>query len=78
MVRDKKNVDRLIKCEHEFFLDSFNSNYESIKRECGDDWNVKCAHCGTPLAGSSAGNNLPAIVLWSRSESSWFGKFEIR
>jgi hypothetical protein len=65
---------------HAFFLgESFQSNVAAIEREVGDNWLVRCGHCGVGLAGGTDGTGTPPVqIVWTHHADSWFGTFAIQ
>lgn len=64
---------------HSFFLgESFQSNVAAIERRVGDNWRVRCGHCGVALAGGTDGTGKPPVeITWTLPAGSWFGAFAI-
>jgi hypothetical protein len=65
-----------VNCPHRFFLKDLAFTYEGIRAEVGDDWRVKCGHCGESIAGSVSFKSKPIITLRWTMTRTWFGELE--
>jgi len=63
-------------CPHTWFLKDFKSNSERVSVRVGDDWRVKCGHCGESIAGSVSFKSKPIITLRWTMTRAWFGELE--
>jgi hypothetical protein len=62
--------------KHYYFLRSFDSNAQAIKRRVAGDWLVRCGMCGVALGGfvSNERKGPPIEIIW-RQEGAFFGTF---
>jgi hypothetical protein len=62
-------------CHHTWFLKDLSSAVsERISAEVGNDWRVKCGHCGMSVAGShSLFEAKPVALRWVKNNT-WFGE----
>jgi hypothetical protein len=65
---------------HAYFLgESFQSNVAEIEARVGDNWLVRCGHCGGGLAGGTDGSGTaPVEIVWTHRANTWFGTFSLR
>lgn len=59
---------------HYYFLRSFQSNADVIKRFVPGNWLVWCGHCGVSMAGFVSGEGPITEVEW-KQEGAFFGTF---